>query len=319
MNKGLGFGLNTQGKKYILDDGSSSYDDDDGPDDRGGVRSTNQEIETDQAALRQRAERMYDASSSSGNVNDYDGQYDTFASGGKGNERKGGEESATAASAPKKSRYVSSLLRTAESRKKEQEVVRERRIARELRSEEQRVEFRGKEKFVTGAYKRKLEERERWKTQDEEREKRDVKDVVEKRDPAGFTSASLLRNVALSGERRGENTGRGGPAFSPHSEEDRQSGGRKGYSVDSVNQIISAPNSPPVIKSELPVESADGARVMHERDTNMNVLGKLMPVEDMSWKKRDKRNRKIEAARERYLQRCQKRLSEGMDLVPLDQ
>ena len=107
MNKGLGFGLNTRGKKYILDDGSSSYDDDDGPDDRGGVRSTNQEIETDQAALRQRAERMYSASSSPGNVNDYDGQYDTFVLGGKGDGRKGGEESATTTLEPKKSRYVS--------------------------------------------------------------------------------------------------------------------------------------------------------------------------------------------------------------------
>jgi hypothetical protein len=90
----------------------------------------------------------------------------------------------------RKSRYIAGLLETAEHRKKEQEVLFEKRLEKEREAEEE--VYGTKEKFVTGAYRRKLEEEEKWKLAQEKKREEDEANAVEKRGSmAGFYSNYL--------------------------------------------------------------------------------------------------------------------------------
>jgi coiled-coil domain-containing protein 55 len=61
----------------------------------------------------------------------------------------------------RESKYIGSLLEKAEERKREQDVLMERRLAKERAAEDHL--FGDKEKFVTAAYRRKMEEDRKWK------------------------------------------------------------------------------------------------------------------------------------------------------------
>ena len=61
----------------------------------------------------------------------------------------------------RQSRYIAGLLEVAESRKREQDVLYERQLAKERAAEDHL--FGDTERFVTGAYRRKLEEDAKWK------------------------------------------------------------------------------------------------------------------------------------------------------------
>lgn len=61
----------------------------------------------------------------------------------------------------RQSRYIAGLLETAEERKREQDILYERQLAKERAAEDHL--FGDKERFVTAAYRRKLEEDAKWK------------------------------------------------------------------------------------------------------------------------------------------------------------
>lgn len=196
--KTFNYGLNKRGTSSVLMDASSSSEDEDGNNHdqhkkvESSVQLLNKELLSEQAALRKRAESaMKNAANSE--IYDYDGQYESFASGIEKEETKVSQDSGER----KKSRYVETLLNHAKERQYERELVLERKIAREQAAEDTKGEFLGKEKFVTKSYKRKLEEREAWKHRDDEKNKMNEQNDVTKKKEEGLLG--FYKNIGQFG------------------------------------------------------------------------------------------------------------------------
>ena len=71
----------------------------------------------------------------------------------------------------RKSRYIAQLKEAADFRKREQDITYERRLMKEREKEDEL--YGEKEKFITSAYRKKLEEDEKWKKEELERERRE--------------------------------------------------------------------------------------------------------------------------------------------------
>ncbi|XP_022342120.2 uncharacterized protein LOC111135927 [Crassostrea virginica] len=121
-------------------------------------------------------------------VYEYDTIYDDLKA------RKEEKESAIKQKKDKKPKYIAGLLKAAETRKKEDERRAERKIQKER--EKEGHEFDDKEVFVTGAYKKKMQELQ----EQEEKERReaameDMLDVKKQRDLSGFYRYMLNEQV----------------------------------------------------------------------------------------------------------------------------
>ena len=198
---GLSYGLNNSKKRKkggltgFADDSSSSDDDaagnNTGP--LSGRSAINREIASEQAALRKRAKAaMASSSKMDSAVYDYDGEYDSFAS-GKKKEHSSTKTQQREPAGKGQSRYVSSLLQNAQRRTQEQEIIYERKVVKEQAEEE---EYEDKEKFITSAYKKKLAEREAWAKEEEERAKREAEDDVTQKKGGSFLFG-FGRNVIM--------------------------------------------------------------------------------------------------------------------------
>jgi coiled-coil domain-containing protein 55 len=224
----IGFGLNKRGSggkgNALLD----AEDDDDSSEEHNSnapaenstsVASSsraavNRELAVEQAALRKRArEQILNATKKNAgdsNVYDYDGVYDSLHP-----DKNKGKASASSEAQPaeRKSRYISDLLKASEKRKKERDFVHERKVAKEQAAEEEEdSDLHGKEKFVTAAYKRKLEERELWKSAEEVKEREEEKEDVTKKTGEGAMASfygNLNKNVAMGGAMREDETNEG--------------------------------------------------------------------------------------------------------------
>lgn len=73
-------------------------------------------------------------------------------------------------------RYIQALMDKAKQREKEHEIIYERKLAKE-RSKDEDL-YADKDKFVTGAYKKKLAEQAKWLEEERLREMREEKDDV---------------------------------------------------------------------------------------------------------------------------------------------
>ena len=83
-------------------------------------------------------------------------------------------------------------MKTAELRKREQEIRLERKIQKER--EQEGEEFKDKDAFVTSAYKEKLEEMKKLEEESKQQEKiDDILDVTKQKDLSGFYR-SLYKN-----------------------------------------------------------------------------------------------------------------------------
>lgn len=74
------------------------------------------------------------------------------------------------------SKYIGKLLEKAKEREREHDIIYERKIAKE-RSKDDHL-FADKDKFVTGAYKRKLAEQAKWQEEERLRQLREERDDV---------------------------------------------------------------------------------------------------------------------------------------------
>ena len=124
-----------------------------------------------------------------------------------GGGERGGNQDGDKKSKPK-SRYVENLLVKANARKREQNIAYERAKQRELEAEI--AEHGQTETFVTGAYKRKLQEDKIWmekledrRREEEERDRKD-RETDSRGDMTSFYRNLLTRNVALGGEDEDE-------------------------------------------------------------------------------------------------------------------
>ncbi|PON50908.1 hypothetical protein PanWU01x14_220400 [Parasponia andersonii] len=95
----------------------------------------------------------------------------------------------------RKPKYIQNLLRKAELRQKEQEIVYERKLAKE-RSQEDHL-YADKDKFVTSAYKKKLVEQAKWMEEERLRQLREEKDDVTKKTDLSDFYFNLGKNVAF--------------------------------------------------------------------------------------------------------------------------
>lgn len=137
-----------------------------------------------QKKIKPKTESLEDSS-----IYEYDSIYD---------EMKAKQTESIAPKEKKNSRYIETLLKAADKKKKEYE----RRIERKVQAERDKEgdQFKDKEAFVTGAYKRKMQERE----EEEERERRenmlnDMMDVTKQKDLSGFYRHFL--NQAIGEEK----------------------------------------------------------------------------------------------------------------------
>jgi coiled-coil domain-containing protein 55 len=189
--KRLKLGLNVTGSSAFRGDQDSSSEEEENI---SGREAVNRSIAREQAALRARA-----AAAAEGTVDpsiyDYDGAYDSFHS----NTKKKESDKETS----KESRYIGDLLKAADQRQQERDMAYERKIARDQAVEEMaEPDLRGKEKFVTAAYKRKLEERKVWQAREDEQQKIEAAgDVTKQSDGIASFYGNLTKNVAMGGER----------------------------------------------------------------------------------------------------------------------
>lgn len=98
----------------------------------------------------------------------------------------------------RKPRYIQALMDKAKVREREHEIIYERKLAKE-RTKEDHL-FADKDKFVTGAYKKKLAEQAKWLEEDRVRQLReDKEDITKKGDMTEFYF-NLSKNVAFGAE-----------------------------------------------------------------------------------------------------------------------
>ena len=85
----------------------------------------------------------------------------------------------------RKSRYIESLIAKQKEREREQDIIYERRLLKEREKEDHL--YGDKEKFVTAAYRKKLEEDRKWLEEEKIADAREAADdVTKKGDLSGF-------------------------------------------------------------------------------------------------------------------------------------
>ncbi|BAS89338.1 Os04g0440000, partial [Oryza sativa Japonica Group] len=98
----------------------------------------------------------------------------------------------------RESKYIAALKEKAEQRKREQDIIYERKLQKE-RSKEDHL-YGDKDKFVTSAYRKKLEEERKWLEEEKRRQLQEEKeDVTKKKDLSDFYFG-LSKNVAFGAQ-----------------------------------------------------------------------------------------------------------------------
>lgn len=96
----------------------------------------------------------------------------------------------------RRSRYIGSLLEQAAVRKREQDVLFERKLVKEREAED--YLFGEKERFITSAYKKKLQEDAKWNEDRRRQEEEEERNAVERKGHMGDFYRNILRgNVAF--------------------------------------------------------------------------------------------------------------------------
>ncbi|EOA27522.1 hypothetical protein CARUB_v10023661mg [Capsella rubella] len=223
-------------------------------------------------------------------------------------------------------RYIQNLMKQAERRNKEHEIVYERKLAKEREKDEHL--FSDKEKFVTGAYKRKLEEQKKWLAEERLRELREERDDVTKKKDLSDFYFNIGKNVAFGardieakeaemleeqrnaekleeqreaeklGERRKEETSKERKRKSPEKEETPESGDIRSSRTKSIE-----PQEAEQAVSEKKMGSGD----TEERHSSIEEAPKEVQKASNDPKKREDA---VAAAKQRFLARKKAKLEE---------
>ncbi|XP_031280460.1 nuclear speckle splicing regulatory protein 1-like [Pistacia vera] len=141
-------------------------------------------------SLREIEEQQKKALEEDPSVFDYDGVYDEMKE--KSFRHKVQDRQDT------KPKYIQKLIQKAEERKREHDIIYERKLTKE-RSKEDHL-YEDKDKFVTSAYRKKLEEQKKWEAEQRLRDLRDEKDAVTKKSDLSDFYFNLGKNVAFGAE-----------------------------------------------------------------------------------------------------------------------
>ena len=278
-------GTSTKNKKNVFgDNDSESEDDHQGSSSR--TAAVNQALRAEQEALRKRAQRAVQD-----DVYDYDGAYDSFHL----QRKKLGE---TQQDSNRKSRYIGGLMEAAERRKRERDVIYERKVAREQAAEDAQADYRDKEKFVTAGYKRKLQERELWQAEEKRQlREEEANDVTKKTDGAAMASfyGNLNRNVAMGAKGKEDDT-----MNADNTNADDAAAPTKSDSAAEGKE----PNS---ARQQRTVNFMEGFEKTGKDESKNELETKVEERSDdpetEKRKKREIREQKVKEARERYFQR----------------
>lgn len=149
---------------------------------------------TNLSALHSSRKHAAEASELDPTIYSYDAVYDSLHA--KPNKDKKASDSESGSTVPK---YMTSLLRSAEIRKRDQMRARDRLLAKEREAEGD--EFADKEKFVTAAYKAQQEELRRVQAEEEAREKEEEE---RRKKNGGSGMVDFYRDMLSRGEERHE-------------------------------------------------------------------------------------------------------------------
>ncbi|KAF3480429.1 coiled-coil domain-containing protein 55 [Arthroderma uncinatum] len=149
---------------------------------------------TNLAALHSSKKHANEAESLDPSIYDYDAVYDSLHAKPKSKTNTSNDDPSAPAQGPK---YMTALLRSADTRKRDQLRARDKLLAREREAEGD--EFADKEKFVTAAYKAQQEEVRKIEAEEAEREKEEA----EKR-KKGMGMTGFYRDVLKRDEQRHE-------------------------------------------------------------------------------------------------------------------
>jgi len=225
------------------------------------------------------------------NIFDYDSHFDSIQQ---------------ARSAPKidekvnrQPKYIANLLETAEHRKREQDVLHEKRLEKERKAEEHI--YGTTEKFVTSAYRKKLEEEQKWKLEQEKRLREEEQEAVEKKGHMGDFYRNLFKsNVDFKGSSRGiEQIERKEPSNGMETvPETKDSDGMNEAPADTGPAGIAIIDSPEEDEQEKVVSTREEAQ-----DIDGGPAGAIEDPEERGERLKREREDKIKAAKERYLAR----------------
>lgn len=94
----------------------------------------------------------------------------------------------------RKPKYIQNLMKKAQEREREQEIIYERKLAKERNKDDHL--YAGKDKFVTSAYKKKLAEQAKWMEEERLRQLREEKEDVTKKSDISDFYFNLQKNIA---------------------------------------------------------------------------------------------------------------------------
>ena len=211
----------------------------------------------------------------------------------------------------RKSRYIAQLKEAADFRKREQDVTYERRLMKEREKEDEL--YGDKEKFITSAYRKKLEEDEKWKKEELEREQREKeREVQGKSDMTSFYANLMNRNVATGGDTATHSRKAPEPKL-VHSPtvvaQNEKKEGKKAKAIEAIDQKTKVSRGD---ENEHPANAierttGDDKRLVEEKSKD-NVQKEAAVREQVAAQKQVDREEKAKSARERYLARKRKDL-----------
>lgn len=282
--KQLGTGLNPRGNVF----GGGGDDDEDSESDEPQTKTTardavNRAIQKEQEALRAKAQQHQQEY-------DFDGTYENYQK----ETDKQNKTTHEATSNSRGSRYISDLLQAAETRKRERELILERKLAREQVKEEEAIpEFRNKEKFVTSAYKVKLQERRLWQEEEQKNIEREAEqDVTKQSDMAGFYG-NLTKNVAMGG---------GGGGGEDNTKEAKEKAAGLGF-LDGFDREPDNGDDNNGHETLAPTSTDDQKPAANDHASSSKDISTKQDTETRRKRQRLERQEKVAAARERYFQR----------------
>ena len=214
----------------------------------------------------------------------------------------------------RKSRYIAQLKEAADFRKREQDVTYERRLMKEREKEDEL--YGDKEKFITSAYRKKLEEDEKWKKEELEREQREKeREVQGKSDMTSFYANLMNRNVATGGDTATHSRKAPEPKL-VHSPtvvaQNEKEEGKKAKAIEAIDQKTKVSRGD---ENEHPANAiertAGDDKRQVERESKDNVQKEVAVREHLAAQKHVTtidREEKAKSARERYLARKRKDL-----------
>ncbi|KAF6170175.1 hypothetical protein GIB67_038708 [Kingdonia uniflora] len=204
------------------------------------------------------------------------------------------------------SKYIDALKQKAKEREREHEVIFEKKIVKE-RSKEDHL-FKDKDKFVTGAYKRKLAEQAKWLEGECIRELREEKDDVTKKSDMTDFYFNLTKNVAL-GAKTAE--------FSKPVKQDEEAA--TNTLEKEVGQISPPERGPTRMEREMDQPLQDQKKQEHEAGEKSLEKDQTeqQPLDDQKTREHHKRSEDAVApAKERFLARKRAKVQILRKLIP---